>query len=109
MFTVKNVKSFKKIFYSDKNLIALQDNVQNFLQQIVNLELLNYILLKDIQLLFGKDNIINHLLKRDLIGFFVIRQNAQSNIWDNQAANNRPDLTLILNCSLNCTVSLIVF
>ncbi len=89
--------------------MTLQDNVQNFVQQLVDLEVLNYVLLKNISLIAGQDNKIDHLLKRELIGFLVIRKSAQSDIWDNQLANNRPDLFLFLNCSVNCNVSLIVF
>lgn len=109
MYTARNVKSFKRAGFVNKDLMTLQDNVQNFSQQLVDLELLSYSFLRSINLVSGQNNIINHLLMRELLGVIVVRQSAQSDIWDNQAVNNRPDLTLYLNCSVNCTVSLIVF
>lgn len=66
-------------------------------------------ILKDISLITGQANAINHLLGEKLTGYLVILNSAQSTIWDNQSTNPLPDKTLILRCSANTTVSLLVF
>lgn len=54
-------------------------------------------------------NVVNHLLGRKLQGWRVIGINAASTLYDSQASNQTPDLTLILVSSANCTVNLEVF
>jgi hypothetical protein len=54
-------------------------------------------------------NTINHKLGRKLIGWRIIGINAASSIYDGQASNPRPELTLTLNSSAGCTVQLEVF
>ncbi len=55
------------------------------------------------------DNTINHLLGKNLQGWKVVLQSAAASIYDKQATNNTPYLTLVLNTSANCTVSIEVF
>lgn len=52
---------------------------------------------------------VNHGLGRKLVGWFPVGQNAQANLWDSQATNNTPQLTLIINSNAAVTVSLWVF
>lgn len=66
------------------------------------------ILLKNITLTTG-DNVINHKLSRDLIGWKVIRQRAAASIYDKQDANQTPSLTLVLNTSSDVVVDLEIF
>lgn len=66
-------------------------------------------MLKNIALVSGQTNTINHLLGKVLTGWIVIRQDASSIIWDSQDSNPLPDKTLQLLCSSNVTVNMLVF
>lgn len=55
------------------------------------------------------DNVINHFLGRKILGWIVVGNNAATTFYDKQASNQQPQLTLILNASGACTISLLVF
>ena len=59
--------------------------------------------------LINGTTIINHKLGRALQGWIVVRNNAAATIYDAQATNLTPELTLVLVSSAACTVSLVVF
>lgn len=66
--------------------------------------------LKNVSLLSASNpNVINHLLGRVLQGWKIVRQRAQSQIWDTQDSNQTPNLTLNLKCSADVTVDIEVF
>jgi hypothetical protein len=54
-------------------------------------------------------NVVNTGLGRALIGWRIIRIDAASTIYDEQSQNTTPSLTLLLNSSAPCVVSLEVF
>lgn len=54
-------------------------------------------------------NVINHGLGRKLQGYLVVLNGAAETFYDDQASNQRPDITLILNSSGPTIVSLYVF
>ena len=70
--------------------------------------LINGQLLSNVALINGT-TIVNHKLGRDLKGWFVVGINAAATIFDNQAANQMPNLTLSLTSNAACTVNLWVF
>jgi hypothetical protein len=55
------------------------------------------------------DNVINHKLGRALVGWIVVRNTAATTFYDKQDSNTMSGLTLVLNASGACTVSLWVF
>lgn len=54
-------------------------------------------------------NTINHLLGRKLVGWRIIGINQSASIYDAQATNPTPNLTLVLNASAPVQVNLEVF
>ena len=54
-------------------------------------------------------NKINHLLNRKPIGWIIVGINGVANIYDTQASNQTPELTLNLTSSAVVTVNLWVF
>ena len=78
------------------------------LNPIVSNPLVSGLILSNIKVTTGA-NTINHLLGRDLQGYIVILNSASITYYDSQAANQRPQLTLILNASGDATISLYVF
>ena len=68
----------------------------------------NSLILKDIALVSG-DNTINHKLGRKLQGYIIVGINAAATIYDKQATNQMPQLTLVLNSSAPATAQILVF
>lgn len=54
-------------------------------------------------------NKVNHLLNRKPIGWIIVGINGVANIYDTQASNQTPELTLNLTSSAVVTVNLWVF
>lgn len=68
----------------------------------------NSSILKDVVLSTGS-NTVNHLLGRTLQGWSIIRRNGVATVYDTQASNPLPELTLVLVASAPITVSIEVF
>lgn len=65
-------------------------------------------ILDDVVLAIGT-NVINHKLGRKLKGWKIVRQSAVASLYDTQATNPTPDLTLRLVSSAVVTISIEVF
>lgn len=65
-------------------------------------------ILSSVSLVSGS-NTVNHLLGRKLQGWKIVLQGAAASIYDTQATNQTPELTLILVSDNPVTVSLEVF
>jgi hypothetical protein len=67
--------------------------------------LVNGRLLTNIPLVTGT-NVIDHKLGRKLQGWFIVGINGIAEVYDNQAANQTPALTLVLisNAAVSCNV-----
>jgi hypothetical protein len=65
--------------------------------------------LNSVALSASQTNSIPHMLDRNLIGWFIVRQRANSVVWDAQDSNTTPSQTLSLNCSADTTVDIWVF
>lgn len=101
------ITRFKQIKSADYELMKVQDNVNSALIPVLTAQIIDGQVLKGITLVSGVDNTVNHRLGRDLVGYIVIRKNANAAVWDSTSAT--PALTLILQTSVNCTVDLYVF
>lgn len=88
---------------------TLQNNIENSFNPIVSNIQNDSTILQNIQLLAGQNNIVNHTLNRNLMGYNIIRLRANSIVWDTQDSNPSPNLTLWLSCSANVIVDLEVF
>ncbi len=78
------------------------------LDPIISNELLQGQMLTAVKLINGQ-TAVNHGLQRKLLGYFIVGNNTQSTIWDSQASNQMPQLTLLLNSNAATTVNLWVF
>lgn len=92
----------------DNDLNLVQTKWKSIIDPLLGNQLTNGHLIGPIFLSLG-NNIINHRLGRKLQGWFPVGQNALSNIFDNQASNQSPELTLSLTSSAAVTVTLWVF
>lgn len=75
---------------------------------IISSPLLDGQLLSGIKLVTGV-NTINHGLQRKLQGWIIVGISAPITVYDNQASNQTPNLTLSLTASGAATVALWVF
>lgn len=80
----------------------------SILNPIVSNPANNSLLLAGVPLKIGT-NVINHLLGRKLQGWQICGIDGIANIYDTQAQNQMPALTLNLTSDTVCTVSLLVF
>lgn len=91
-----------------RSINMFQENVVNATNFLLSQALAASNLIEDIDLVSG-DNTINHGLGRNLRGWFLTRKDADESVYDAQADNPLPNLTLTLVSTGDVTVSLIVF
>lgn len=103
------IKAFKKIDSEDRVVNTIQDNVDAVFKQLLPQPILNGVVVKNVALLTGQNNLVNTGLAGKLTGWIVIRNRANSVVWDAQDTNPDPTKTLVLLCSANTTVDLLVF
>ena len=97
------------IFLSQvKELVLMQTKWASILNVLINNPSLNSNIINNVSLVSGK-NVINHLLGRNLVGYRIIGKNAVADIYDEQASNQSPNLTLVLRSNASCMINLEVF
>jgi len=99
------VKDFKKIIIEDRITRQLQENVQQAITPIINSEIIDGLIIKDIEVLTGTKKVISHKLGRTPNGFAIVKRNANSTVWNGTIDKK----TIELNSSANVTISLWVF
>ena len=92
----------------DRMINQLQSNIVTPLNNLLENKIVNNNILKNIPLIVGS-NTINHLLGRELLGWFIIRKRGLGNIYDTQDTNKNPQTTLELVSDAVVTVDLMVF
>lgn len=101
-------KDFKKVANTSEDTAKLQERLQEFFSAIQNCDLIDGLLLTEVDLSTGA-NSIAHKLGRELRGWIVVRNRADSRLWDTQDNNTFKSKTLALNASADTTVDLWVF
>jgi hypothetical protein len=89
-------------------LTQMQQQWASQLNPVLSNELLQGQLLQN-QALNNGVTVINHKLGRPLVGWFIVGINAAATVYDSQATNQTPALTLVLNSNAAATVNLWVF
>jgi hypothetical protein len=90
------------------NLNDMQNRWATVLNPVIQCPLVNGSQLTNIKLTIG-NNVVNHLLGRKLQGWVVVGNNAVMSLYDTQASNQTPQLTLNLVSDADVTVSLWVY
>lgn len=104
-----SLANFKKTSVKDTDLNKVQQNVENAITTIINKEIIDGVLLKNVCLHAGTANAVKHQLGRAIRGWIVVRLRADARIWDVQDFNPNPARTLMLACSHDAKVDLWVF
>lgn len=94
---------------TDKSLALLQTSWSQIFNPIISLPMLAQNTLTSVALLTGVTNNINHMLSRNLQGWFLIRKRGAADIYDTQDTNPQPSRTLQLITDADVTVDLVVF
>lgn len=101
------IKAFKTINTTGFELGQVQDNVAAALNPILSQPLVSGHIIKNIHLKIG-DNVIQHSLQKP-VAWIICGLSAPATIYDKQASNKLPNVSLILNASAACTISLFIF
>lgn len=99
------MKSYKKLPTNDPVIRQIQNNTEQAITPILDKEIIDGIIVKEIELSTGVENIVNHKLGREPLGYIIVKKNANSVIW-NSSINKR---NIDLRCSANVTVNIWIF
>jgi hypothetical protein len=106
---MSQIKAFKKIPVTDRDTNKVQDNIQTFVEPLINNPMLDGTLVTNICLLPLVSNEVVHGLNRKPLGWVIVRKRHDSRIWDLQDTNADPSKTLSIACSHPCQIDLWVF
>lgn len=101
------MNSLKTFTAKDYDLQKFQSNVSEFARDVVSHPLSGAKLLENVSLVSATTNEVLHTLNRPISGYLITRKSANANVWDTASADERK--SIILNCSANVVVSLLVF
>lgn len=101
------IDDFKKFKAKDEDLNLVQENVAKVFKSILANPLIDMVFLKDIDLLTGQDNIVEHKLQRKPLGFVIVNKNAEADIWQESVV--LASKTMNLKSSADVKISLIIF
>lgn len=93
---------------TDRILALMQSAWASEINPLLTNPFLKGRLIPGVELAIG-DNVINHKLGRKLQGWVIVGIDGVADIYDAQASNSMPELTLVLNSSAVVGVSLYVF
>lgn len=89
-------------------LSLMQTTWAQQLDPVISNEIVNGQLLQNQSLINGV-TVVNHKLGRKLVGWFIVGINGAASVYDSQATNQTPQLTLVLNSNAAVSVNLWVF
>lgn len=93
---------------SDKNFSLMQTQWSSQLNPIIGASLPAGHVIPNVVLNIGNTS-INHLLGKNLTGWFLVRQRSAAQVYDAQDGNQQSALTLILVSNAKVTVDVFVF
>lgn len=101
-------KAIARVQTQDRTVNQLQENIKQAVDPLLSNALAGGNLLQSIALTTGS-NSINHKLGQTLVGWFLTRLRGAASVYDTQASNPNPTVTLTLVSSADVTVDLYVF
>jgi hypothetical protein len=102
----------KKIQSSSDELNRIQDSLIAGMNPVLNSVIVNGNLVKSVNLDRSKDNIVNHGLGRNYIGWIITRRYNSvgfTDVFESATQNNSPDKFLLLNTLSDLTCDLWIF
>lgn len=105
---MSKLTSLSKLPSENRELVKMQENMQQVVAPLTQSPMLNNILLENIVLRVG-DNSIAHKLLRKPRGYWIVSNSGVSNFYDNIVTGGATKLAFNLNSSAAITVSIYVF
>jgi hypothetical protein len=105
---LSRIRGLKRRGSDSEDITKLQDNLAEALSPILSNPILNGVLLKEVELSSG-NNQLSHKLGRKPLGWIVVRQRANVSIWDSQDSEKLQDKYLSLEASGSVIVDIIIF
>jgi hypothetical protein len=99
---------FKTFNSQEIEINRLQDNVADGFNRVVTSAILDYTIIRNVALKIG-DNVVNHQLSRNPIGWIVIRKRGPGNFYDKQDSNTIPAQNIVINSDSAVTVDFYFF
>jgi len=86
-----SVGQFKKVFAqlespSSREFNTGQDHLEQVLTPLTNSSIVDGVYIKEIDLTVSVDNLVEHKLGREPLGWIVVRKFADANIWESLTA-----------------------
>lgn len=103
------MRIFKKIYTDDPLQQRLQDAIANSFNQFEKLPQLDSVIIEDVVLKAGIDNQVQHTLQRRVVGWQIIRLNANAVVYESTTTNTLPSSVILLRTSADCTVTILFF
>lgn len=103
------MRVFRKIFTDDPLQQRLQDSIAQSFSQLEKLPQLDSVIVKNVTLSAAIDNLVEHKLGREIVGWQIIRQNANAVVYESSTVNTTPSAFVILRTSAACTVTILFF
>ena len=87
-----SVRQFKKVFAqlespSSREFNTGQDHLEQVLTPLTNSSIVDGVYIKEIDLTVSVDNLVEHKLGREPLGWIVVRKFADANIWESLTAD----------------------
>lgn len=103
------IRGFKKVANASPDTQALQDRLDEFFAPFINCAIIDGQQLQSVALVAGSANAVAHKLGREPLGYIIVRNRAQSTIWDTQDSNSLKRSSLLLWTDAPTTVDIWVY
>lgn len=110
------LRRFKKVYAPQESTIArefnsLQDNIEQSVNPVIDAQIINGVYLKEIDLTGSADNLIEHKLGREPLGFIVVRKFAAGDIYESltDSSGNSYDRKKFINFQVGTSMSNVYF
>ncbi len=102
-------RKFQSQFHLSSALSGLQGNIQRFADSVTDSDITDGVLIKDIKLKSGQDNVVGHSLGRPMVGYIPVRLSADATVFDASGAGGNLSKEFKVRCSADVTVTFWVF
>ena len=100
--------SFTEIQAKEDSVNRLQKNIKTAINPVLALPFSAGVHKKDVAITTS-DTLVNHGLDRQMVGYFVTKQNADTNIFVSTTTNTLPNRQVILKAGSSVTADLFFF
>tara|TARA_R100001460_G_scaffold27962_8_gene56166 strand:- start:4425 stop:4739 length:315 start_codon:yes stop_codon:yes gene_type:complete len=102
-------RKFVSRFHLPGPLLGMQSDIQRFADSVTDSDITDGVLIEDIDLRSGQDNVIGHSLNRPITGYIPVRLSANSVVFDATGAGGNLSREFKVRCSADVTVTFWVF